>query len=29
MGLKEEIMEKAREIGFQLCGVSDLKKPID
>jgi hypothetical protein len=26
MGLKEEIKEKAKEVGFQLCGVSDLKK---
>ena len=26
MGLKEEIKEKAKEVGFALCGVSDLKK---
>jgi epoxyqueuosine reductase len=26
MGLKEEIKEKAKEVGFAMCGVSDLKK---
>ena len=26
MGLKEEIIEKAKEVGFTLCGVSNLQK---
>ncbi len=26
MGLKAEIKQKAKEVGFQLCGVSDLKE---